>query len=118
MPDPIHWGILGTGNVARAFARGLTFSHGAQLTAVASRQPENAKNFARVFGGTPHESPDHLLADPGVQVIYIATPNQRHCEDALGCLDAGKAVLCEKPFAMNADEAQRVVTKAREKKLF
>src|SRR2546430_2443583 len=118
MPDPTRWAILGTGTVARAFARGLQFTNSAQLTAVASRPFENAKAFANIFGGKPYESAEQLLADPQIQVVYIATPNQRHCEDALRCLDAGKAVLCEKPFAMNADDAQKIVAKARAKKLF
>lgn len=117
--DSIGLGIVGTGNMAQAFARCLPHAPGLRLAAVASRQMESAQRFAAEFGDPqPYGSLDALLADPAVDLVYVAGPHSNHCADTLAALDAGKAVLCEKPFAINAGEAARMIARAREKRLF
>lgn len=119
MDKIIRWGIFGTGKIARAMAIGLRDAPGAQLVAVASRSSAGAQAFGAEFGIEHcHGSYQALADDAGVDVIYIATPHTLHAENALMCLAAGKHVVCEKPFTMNAREAQAVVDMAREKKLF
>ncbi len=115
----VHWGIVGTGAIARAFAEGLRQARGAVLWAVGSRSAEKARRFAETFGARrAYGSYAELAADPDVDVLYIATPHALHMEHTLMGLDAGKAVLCEKPFALNAVQADQMVRRARERKLF
>ena len=115
----IRWGILGTGNIAQQFARGLAELPDAQLVGVGSRNLETAQAFATDFGAArAHGSYDALAQDPEVEVVYIATPHTLHAENSLLCLRAGKAVLCEKPFALNAAQAQTVIKAARDNGLF
>ena len=116
---PIRWGILGTGNIANQFARGLAVLEDAQLVAAGSRRAETANRFADTYGApNRHDSYEALAADPDVDIVYIATPHVYHAENSLLCLEAGKAVLCEKPFAINAAEARRVIDYARAHRLF
>jgi len=119
MSTKVRLGILGTGNMARAFAAGLRQAPNIELKAVASRAQASASKFAAEFAA-PKSYPDYaaLVADPDIDLVYIATPHSLHAENSLMCLEAGKAVLCEKPFAINATEAAQVVRKAREKNLF
>ncbi len=115
----IRWGILGTGNIAQQFARGLAEIPDAHLVGVGSRNLETAQAFAATFGATrAHSSYKALAEDAEVEVVYVATPHTLHAENSLLCLAAGKAVLCEKPFALNASQAQTVIDTARAKKLF
>ena len=119
MTTPIRWGILGTGAIAKKFARGLQSIADARIAAIGSRQQATADAFAAEFGADrAHASYELLANDPDVDVIYVSTPHQLHCENTLLCLDGGKAVLCEKPFAINEREAKRMTSRAREKKLF
>jgi predicted dehydrogenase len=116
---PVRWGILGTGGIARAFALGLMDAPGAVLAAVGSRTQEGADAFARQHGSeAAYGSYEALVAAPDVDIVYIGTPHPMHAENALLALGAGKAVLCEKPFAMNQREAAAVVALAQERKLF
>lgn len=114
-----RWGILGTGRIARSFAEGLRSVPGAELVAIGSRTKEGAASFAAQFG-IPHACGSYreLAELPGLDAVYIATPNIRHKEDSLLCIEAGKAVLCEKPFAMNAADGQGIVDRARAKGVF
>ncbi|MBF2085711.1 Gfo/Idh/MocA family oxidoreductase [Thermoleptolyngbya sp. C42_A2020_037] len=115
----IRWGILGTGYISRAFAEGLRPLPGAQLVAIASRTLSSAQQFAREFGvAKAYGSYGELVQDAEVDVVYIGTPNSRHRDDCLLCLEAGKPVLCEKPFALNAREAGEVIEFARKQHLF
>jgi len=119
MTTPIRWGILGTGNIAKQFAKGLAVLPDAQLAAVGSRSHESAQSFASEFkAARSHGSYEALARDPDIDVIYIATPHPLHCANTLLCLKHDKPVLCEKPFAVNAVEAQAMITAARSKKLF
>ena len=118
MPN-IRWGILGTGYVAQQFATGLKSVSGAELYTVASRTKTKAQTFAQKFQ-VPHPcaSYEELAANSNVDVVYIATPPAVHADNSKLCLNAGKSVLCEKPFTVNAQEAQEVIELAREKGLF
>lgn len=115
----IRWGIIGTGSISNQFAVGLRALPDAQLLAVSSRRPEAVQQFAAQFG-VPHPYIGHqqLVQDPDVDVVYIGTPHTTHKQIALDCIEAGKAVLVEKPFTVNAQEAQIVIAKAREKGVF
>ncbi len=117
--DKIRWGILGTGNIAKQFARGLAVLSDADLAAVGSRSQASADAFGDEFD-VPRRHPSYaaLANDPDVDVVYVATPHNLHRENSLLCLQADKAVLCEKPFAINAGEAEQVIALAREKRLF
>jgi len=117
--DKIRWGILATGSIAHKFAEGLSYLADAELVAVGSRTQERADAFGEKWA-VPHRhgSYEALAADPDVDVIYVATPHPFHSENSLLCLDAGKAVLCEKPFAVNARQAREVVDCARRGGLF
>jgi len=119
MPEKIRWGILGTGNIAHQFARGLTVVGDAELVAVGSRTQEAADTFADEFGAQRrHASYEALASDPDVDAVYISTPHPFHKENSILCLNGGKAVLCEKPFTINVREAEDVIAVAREKRLF
>jgi predicted dehydrogenase len=110
--ENFNWGILGPGGIARAFAKDLNFSQGHTIAAVGSRSLENAQKFAETFGGTAYGSYEELVADPTVDAIYVATPHPAHHDNVILALNAGKPVLCEKPFAVNAKEAQAMVDAA------
>lgn len=115
----IRWGILGTGWISSRFAEDLKLVPDAVLTAVASRRLETAQQFAEQRNiPCAYGSYAELVNNPDIDVVYVATPHIRHKEDCLLCLEAGKAVLCEKPFAMNAQDARVVVELARKKNLF
>jgi predicted dehydrogenase len=114
-----RWGILGTGVIAGQFARQLARAEGATLQAVASRREERSREFAAGFGAAvAHGSYEALLADPEVDVVYVATPAETHRELCSAALEAGKATLCEKPFAMDAEEARAVARIAAERRVF
>ncbi len=119
MAKKTKWGILATGRIAGQFARGLASAEGAELVACGSRSRQSADAFAAEHGiGRACGSYQQLAAQSDVDVIYIATPHTEHCENTLLCLQHGKAVLCEKPFAVNVDQARRMVDAARSAGLF
>jgi predicted dehydrogenase len=114
-----RWGIAGTGGIADRFASDLSLVDEAELVAVASRSSERAHAFADRYGiARRHADYADLAADPGVDIVYVATPSARHEADSLLFLEAGKNVLCEKPFALNAGQARRMVAAARHGGLF
>lgn len=114
-----RWGILGVGNIARQFAEGLAQLPDAELLAVGSRTQANADAFGeRYHVSRRYPSYDELAADGEIDAIYIATPHVLHAANSLLCLRSGKAVLCEKPFTINAAEAEAVIAEARERGLF
>lgn len=119
MKEKIRWGILSTGNISKQFARGLRAVADAELLAVGSRTKASADAFGREFGAARcYGSYAELAADPDVDAIYVSTPHPFHKENTILCLEAGKAVLCEKPFAMNAKEAEEMIAIARRNKVF
>ncbi len=115
----IRWGIIGTGLISSAFAADLEFTDSGTVAAVGSRRRETAEAFGERFGApNRHDSYEALVADPEVDVIYVGTPHPMHRDDAMLALRAGKPVLVEKAFAMNAAEAEDLVATAREAGLF
>lgn len=111
------WGILGPGGIAQAFAKDLTFIEGHTIGAVGSRSIANAQSFAKTFGGTAYGSYEELVADSSIDAIYVATPHPAHHDNVILALNAGKPVLCEKPFAVNAQQAQAMVDAAAKNKV-
>jgi predicted dehydrogenase len=111
---PIRWGLMGTGNIAALFARDLELADDAVAIAAGSRRPESAAAFADRLGIPRwHGSYEALAHDPEVDVVYVATPAPAHAECALLATGAGKAVVCEKPFTLDAAQARAVVDAAR-----
>ncbi|GAB4100399.1 Gfo/Idh/MocA family oxidoreductase [Sinomonas halotolerans] len=131
-PDPLAatgpalmWGVVSTGGIARAMVRDLALLPDARLAAVSSRDTERAAQFAREFGvgrsfaddgGVPGYA--RMLAEADIDVVYVATPHGQHHEVARAALEAGKHVLVEKSFTVNAHEAQELVDLAGERGLF
>ncbi len=119
MGEKLRWGIIGTGSIARKFAEGLKHAESAELVAIGSRSRKKADKFGSDLG-VPHRhgSYEALAADSDVDVAYIATPHPMHKPNSILALEAGKAVLCEKPFTVSAAEAEEVIAVARQKHLF
>lgn len=115
----IGWGILGTGFIARAMADALQLIPEADLTAIGSRTQATADSFGDEYG-VPHlfDNYQAVCECADVDLVYVATPHIFHARDAKMALEHGKAVLCEKPFTMNAIEAAEVIDLARSKGLF
>ncbi|MFT4152433.1 Gfo/Idh/MocA family protein [Parafilimonas sp.] len=115
----IRWGILGCGRIAGKFASDLKLAENAVLVACGARNEASADAFAKAFNiKNKHYSYEALVKDNEVDVIYIATPHSHHYEHTLLCINNGKAVLCEKAFAINYKQAKEMIDAAREKKVF
>jgi len=115
----IRWGVLGTGGIASAFVTDLAGAPGCEVVAVGSRTATSAQAFGeRHAVPCRYGSREELLADPAVDVVYVATPHPEHGDGALAAIRAGKHVLVEKPFTMDGDEARAVVRAAREAGVF
>lgn len=120
MSTPLRWGIISTGGIATTFAEDIRLSpEGGVVVAVGSRSLESANAFGDTFN-IPHRhgSYEELVANPEVDIVYVATPHPMHYANATLALEAGKHVLCEKAFTMNAQEARELVALARSKGLF
>lgn len=116
---PVRFGVLGLGGMAHTMARTITATPGAELVAVASRDGDRARAFAEGHGVRRSFGTYAGLADcDEVDVAYIATPPSLHVEHGLLCLDGGKHVLCEKPFALTGDGARRMAAVAAARNLF
>ncbi len=115
MTEPVRWGILATGKIAHTFAADLALVPDAALVAVGSRRPDAAHEFVAAHGGTAtaHGSYEALVADPAVEVVYVASPHALHLEHARLAFEAGKHVLCEKPLTLSAAAAAEMVDLAR-----
>ncbi len=115
----VRWGILGAGGIAHKLADAVDRYTASQVVAVGSRSLERSQAFADETGvPTAYGSYEELLADPEVDVVYVATPHSHHHEHALMAIEAGKHVLCEKAFTQNAAQAREVVAAARAKGVF
>jgi len=111
----IRWGIIGLGKIANKFATDLASIKNVELVAVASRNIQNANNFAEKHNAKKaYSSYEELAKDSNVDAVYIATPHSFHKEHAILCLQNKKAVLCEKPFAMNLSEVTEMIEAAKE----
>ena len=117
MTESLRWGILGTGWIAEQFVADILAS-GFTVAAVGSRSDDSAAAFAEKFGiASAHGSYEALVADPEVDIIYVATPHPMHAENSTLAVNGGKHVLVEKPFTLNADEAEKLVDLAAEKNI-
>ncbi len=115
----IRWGILGTGRIAGEFASAISFVKGAKIVAVGSRTKAGADGFADRFNiARRHASYASLADDPQVDAVYVSTPHPMHCDNTMLSLEAGKHVLCEKPFAINAGQASLMIDTARRTRRF
>jgi xylose dehydrogenase (NAD/NADP) len=107
--DPVRWGILSTADIGNKLLAGAAESPDVDVVAVGSRELARAEDFAqrhaipRAYG-----SYDELLADPGVEAVYIPLPNTMHCEWSIRAIEAGKHVLCEKPMSRHSADVERV----------
>ncbi|MCW8130112.1 MAG: aldo/keto reductase [Planctomycetota bacterium] len=119
MAEKLAWGLLATGNIAKAFAKGLAHSKTGKLVACASRDKAKSEKFGAEFGCPKcYGSYEELLADKEVQAVYISTPHPMHAEWAIKTAEAGKHILCEKPIGMNHPEAMAIVEAARRNNVF
>ena len=115
MPKTIKWGIIGLGKIANKFATDLATIPNAELYAVASRSQKNAEDFAKKYSAAKaYNSYQSLAQDVEVDAVYIATPHSFHKSHTILCLQNKKAVLCEKPFAMNLEEVEEMIALAKE----
>ncbi len=115
----LNFGILGAGKIANRFTDAFRYVEGAAVLAAASRDQQKAQAFAdkhqiKKAYGSYHD----LIHDPEVDIVYVATPHPFHHEHTLLCLNGGKAVLCEKPMAMNLTQTKEMTDTARKKNLF
>ncbi|MDQ4504151.1 Gfo/Idh/MocA family oxidoreductase [Sinomonas sp. ASV322] len=131
-PDPlaatgttVRWGVAATGGIARTVVRDLAMLQDVALQGVSSRSIERAADFAREFGFRRHYADDGgvpgyvtLARDPDVDIVYVATPHAQHYEVAKAAIEAGKHVLVEKAFTVNAHEAHELVDLAKARGVF
>lgn len=116
---PLRWGILAAGGIAGKFAREIPAHTASTVVAVGSRSAERAQAFAADHGiAHAHGSYEELVADPGVEAVYVASPNSEHRDHALLAIEAGKHVLVEKSFTQSAAEAREVLDAARDRGVF
>ncbi len=114
-----NWGIIGPGKIAGKFAAALLLAGNACLKAVASTNITRARDFAATHGADRiYDSYEQLAADPAIDAVYIATPHGFHAEHTLLCLQNGKAVLCEKPMALNAAQVGEMIAASRRHNAF
>lgn len=114
-----NWAVLGCGRIANKFVHDLKLLPNAKLYAAASRDLSRAQEFAKEWGfETAYGSYEEMVADPKVDVVYIATPHSHHYEHSLLCLNHKKAVLCEKAFSLNANEVKEMIEAAKANNTF
>lgn len=119
MADKIRWGIVGPGHIAHSFAKDLQLVEDGELTAVASRSIDRANEFANEYGAEHRfGSYQELFESDVVDVLYIATPHTSHCDLTIEALNHGKAVLCEKPLGIEADQVKMMIASAKKNKVF
>ena len=110
--------IMGAGAIANKMAATITKMNDVEAYAIAARDEDRAEKFAEEYGFTKfYGSYEEMLKDPEVELVYIATPHSHHYKCAKMCLEAGKHVLCEKAFTVNAEQAEEILRLAEEKKL-
>ena len=114
-----NFGILGPGKIARRFADAFQYVQGARVHAVASRDGGKAEQFASAVGATrSYSAYEDLVADPDVDIVYIATPHPFHHAQTILCLRHRKPVLCEKPLALNTRQATEMIALAKQNNTF
>jgi predicted dehydrogenase len=115
----LRWGIIGTGQIAKKFAIGLTSAPGHTLIAVGSRSAENAATFGDAFNvKNRHASYADLVNDPEVDAVYVGTPHPNHRDSSILAMSAGKPVICEKPLTVSAAETQEMIEFSQKNNIF
>src|ERR1700748_3202429 len=116
MTNKVRWGVLSTAGIAvKKVLPAMQKGEWSDVTAIASRDLHKAEDVARKLGiPKAYGSYEELLADPSIEAIYNPLPNQLHVPWSIKALEAGKHVLCEKPIALNAEEAKQLIA-ARDK---
>ena len=115
----IRWGIVSAGRISHTFAKDIKWVDGAEIVAVAARSQESAKAFAEEYNiPVAYQGYDALFEDPNVDAVYISTPHTHHFAHTKAALEAGKHVLCEKPFTVSPEECETLMALAEEKGLF
>ncbi len=118
MSNRLRWGIIATGSIANQFAEGLAETTSGELVAVGSRTLDRAIAFCGKHGGIPYGSYEEVINHKDVDVVYIATPHHTHMADTIQVASAGKGILCEKPFTLNAIEAQKALDAVKANDVF
>lgn len=117
--NKVRWGIIGAGRIAHSFARDMQYAENAELVAVGARNGDSAAEFARQYAieksFTGYQA---LMRCEDVDAVYIATPHNFHCAQTIDALNAGKAVLCEKPLVISAVECTEVTALSRDKGVY
>ncbi len=116
--ERLNWAILGTGKIAHRFAEGLVKSKMGRLVAVGSRSLESAQAFSTRHGGQAFASYDESIDAPNVDAVYISLPHHLHKEWTVRCAAARKHILCEKPFTLDATDAEEALQAIREADVF
>ncbi len=116
--NKIRWAILGAGKIANAFAKDFPLMQNAELLAVASADKGKANNFAKEYHIPKAISHEELYKSDEIDAVYIATTHNFHFEQAMKCLQSGKAVLCEKPITVNDSEFKKLMAVSKEKNVF
>ncbi len=115
----VKWGIVGTGRISTQFAQGLQQVEHAEIAAIASRNLDSAMAFAAQFDiPMRYGSYADMAENTSLDIIYIGTPHPQHYENVMLFLEAGFAVVCEKPLGVNAAQTEQMIAKAREKNVF
>ncbi len=112
-----RWGVIGTGMIAKVVCKEIVKSGRHEIAAVYSRTYERAHKFAKKYGAKCYSDLEEMLSDKDVDAVYIATPHSVHYSNLIACINAGKPAFAEKAFTVNAAQAERVFTLAKEKKV-
>lgn len=119
MKKKYKWGILAPGKMSAKFTRALKLLRNVELYSVGSRDTERAREFAKEFGFRKYfGSYEELVADPDLDIVYIASPHSHHMEHTMLCLKYRKAILCEKALAINSNEVKKMTDEAARQKVF
>lgn len=115
----LRWGVISTGKIASTFTEDVALIDDGVIAAVGSRSQASADAFAKRYGiEKAYGSYEALVNDPDIDAVYVGTPHPMHLENAFLALSAGKPILVEKSFTMNATQARELVAAARERQLF
>jgi 1,5-anhydro-D-fructose reductase (1,5-anhydro-D-mannitol-forming) len=114
LPHGVRWGLVGASDIAaNSIIPAIRAQSGSQVVAVYSRSPERGEAYARCHGiGRSYDTLSALLADAGVDAVYVSTTNDRHAAETIAAVDSGRHVLCEKPLALTVDDARAMVAAA------
>ena len=117
--NSVRWGVVSAGRISHTFVKDAVLVESAEVVAVAARNKQSAREFADQYGIlTAYEGYDTLFADPQVDAVYISTPHTHHFAHTKAALEAGKHVLCEKPFTVSSQQCEELMALAKQKNLF